>query len=729
MAKPDQTPIDGRGGNRRLSSARKFLTVDELSRRAGSFRIKLLVAMMLVVSAITIAVLYFAQRNADLDVQQNLEREFQTEFAAFVGVQSAHRSVIAERCRALAKSVRILAALEESDVDDLYLNAAVELRSMLEPNGDPARLHAKFFRFLDADGAVIPPPRTETAQEVWDSQLAMSTAPEEQEIGYVAGKSGTIHEIIATPILTVDTGEVLGAIVLGFEPIELGGIKSATGIWLNGQLYPAALAPLRSEVTRFIASGGSSKNHFNVDVGGAPHLLFYRALNPDSHFPVAYEVCLYSLAESLAQQEQLRWNIIGSGLLALLGGLVVTHFVSGRLSAPLQRLEEDSAENLAHREWAEAALEMNADELRTMNAQLQKALADLKTTQQQIIQQERLRALGQMASGIAHDFNNALVPILGFCELLLLTPGHSRRSKEGKQLPQTIQTAAKDAASVVSRLRQFYRADKGDTPFVSVHLKRLVEQTITLTRPKWKDQAQAAGATVEVLLELESVAPIAGDDSALREVLTNLIFNAVDAMPRGGTLTLRTRQTCNSAILEVEDTGTGMTDDVRQRCLEPFFSTKGESGTGLGLSMVFGIVQRHSGSLDIRSTPGQGTAFIMTFPLQNAATDHEPASQAQKPQRSLHVLVVDDEAAVRDTLVAVLTTDGHEVESAANGAEGLKRFFSRKFDLVVTDKAMPEMNGDQMAAAIKHVAPKTPVILLTGFGLFHEKDEFPTSTS
>jgi PAS domain S-box-containing protein len=372
------------------------------------------------------------------------------------------------------------------------------------------------------------------------------------------------------------------------------------------------------------------------------------------------------------------------------------------------------------------ARKRTADELLALNTELQAALATVKETQRQVIQQERLRALGQMASGIAHDFNNALVPILGFCELLILSPAVLDDRRKAVRYLETIQTAAKDASSVVSRLREFYRADKGDTPFEPVHLKRLAEQIVTLTRPKWKDQAQAAGATIEIVLDLEPVPPVAGDESALREVLTNLAFNAVDAMPQGGAITLRTRREGDCAVMEIADTGTGMTDDVRRRCLEPFFSTKGERGTGLGLSMVFGIVKRHSGTLDIQSELGKGTTFILRIPLQDAA--HAPRAAAAEQQAwkvALRVLVVDDEAPVRDTLAAVLGADGHEVEIASTGADGLRLFLAGRFDLVITDKAMPVMSGDQMAVAIKQASPQTPIILLTGFGLFLDKKDFP----
>ena len=462
-----------------------------------------------------------------------------------------------------------------------------------------------------------------------------------------------------------------------------------------------------------------------MTVAGAPHVLFYKLLNPGSRFPPAYEVCLYPLADAVARQRQLRWQILGAGALLLCGGLGASHLISSRLSAPVEQLAADSAEHRAGRERAEAELELTNEELVARNAELQAAVADLKTTQQHVIQQERLRALGQMASGIAHDFNNALVPILGFCELLQIRPDILADRPKALSYLETIQTAAKDAASVVSRLREFYRADKGAKPFAPVNIKRLLEQAITLTRPKWKEHAQAAGVTILVALELESVPPIAGEESALREVLTNLIFNAVDAMPAGGTLTFRTRQEGDTALVEVSDTGTGMTEEVRQRCLEPFFSTKGEQGTGLGLAMVFGIVQRHSGKLELTSKPGEGTKFTIRLPLTDSSVSQRAEAKSFRPERALRILVVDDEAPVRDTLAAVLMADGHEVDLAIDGADGLKHFRAGQFDVVITDKAMPGMNGDQMAAAIKSISPQTPIILLTGFGIFYDENEFP----
>ena len=250
---------------------------------------------------------------------------------------------------------------------------------------------------------------------------------------------------------------------------------------------------------------------------------------------------------------------------------------------------------------------------------------------------------------------------------------------------------------------------------------------VTLTQPKWKGQMQAAGVMIDIARELGDVPPVRGDESALREVLTNLIFNAVDAMPRGGKITMRTRRDGNFALIEVADSGTGMTEEVRKRCLEPFFTTKGERGTGLGLSMVFGIIQRHTGTVEIESEVGKGTTFILRLPLQRMNdTVTAAAADAGEALRSLGILVVDDEPQVREFISAALTGDGHRVETANDGADGLRRFRDGTFDVVLTDKAMPGMNGDQMASAIKMMKPRTPVMLLTGFGQFLDKADLPS---
>lgn len=356
------------------------------------------------------------------------------------------------------------------------------------------------------------------------------------------------------------------------------------------------------------------------------------------------------------------------------------------------------------------------ESLRESNRRLGEALAELKATQQQVLQQERLRALGEMASGIAHDFNNALSPVVGFTEVLLDHPEYLDNKEKVTRYLRMVNTSAQDAANVVRRLREFYRNRDEEELLLAINLNELVEQVTMLTQPRWKDQALARGVTIRVETDLQNVACVTGNESELREVLTNLILNASDALAAGGTITLRTRSDGTHVVLEVTDTGVGMTAEVRQRCLEPFFTTKGKRGTGLGLAMVYGIIRRHQGTLSIESEPGRGTTVTMRLPVHLGLGARARAHEAKTSSRRWHLLVVDDEPAVREVVTEYLAADGHHVETATNGREGLEKFLAGRFDVVVTDQGMPEMSGDQLAAAIKRVAPNRAVILLTGFG-------------
>jgi signal transduction histidine kinase len=252
-------------------------------------------------------------------------------------------------------------------------------------------------------------------------------------------------------------------------------------------------------------------------------------------------------------------------------------------------------------------------------AELSSALTELKQTQKQIVQQERLHAFGEMAGGVVHDFNNALISIIGYSDLLLDDPDILADRSTALSYLKTMNTAGRDAAQVVSRLRNFYRSRESEDIFAAVDLNEVIEQSVSLTQPKWKTQALTSGRKIEMELDLEKLPPVSGNPAELREALTNLIFNAVDAMPAGGTVTLRSHPEDNAVLFEISDTGTGMSEDVRTRCLEPFFSTKGEKGTGLGLSMVFGIIKRHNGTVNIESAVGRGSTFRIRLPAEIGA--------------------------------------------------------------------------------------------------------------
>lgn len=357
--------------------------------------------------------------------------------------------------------------------------------------------------------------------------------------------------------------------------------------------------------------------------------------------------------------------------------------------------------------------------LRESNGRLQEALSELRTTQHQIVQQERLRALGQMASGIAHDFNNALTPILGYSDIFL-TPDAMLDDKESlkgqlKDFAQVVHLAARDAAEVVRRLREFYRVRSPDEIFVKLNINKVIEEAILLTQPRWKSQSQAHGKNIQVQSKLQEVPEVYGNESELREVFTNLIFNAVDAIPGNGSVTLVTYRQDSFVAIEVVDTGTGMPEEVRRHCFEPFFTTKGIEGSGMGLAMVYGVVRRHEGKISLESVLGQGTTFYIYLPIFQKQKTEDTNVAKPTNLRSLRILVVDDEELVRNILLRYLTMDEHTVEVARNGKEGWEKFMQGNFDLVITDGAMPEMSGEEMTILMKNFAPTVPIILLTGF--------------
>ncbi|HET7771764.1 MAG TPA: ATP-binding protein, partial [Chloroflexota bacterium] len=305
-------------------------------------------------------------------------------------------------------------------------------------------------------------------------------------------------------------------------------------------------------------------------------------------------------------------------------------------------------------------------------------------------------------------------------ELLLETPGALHDEGRVRAQLELIRDGASDAANVVRRLRDFYRP-RDSEDFAPVDLAEVIEKTVALTRPRWRDQALAEGRTIEVEVHSDPVPEVLGDEAELREALTNLIFNAVDAMPRGGALGVAVREAGNAVRLEVADTGNGMSEEVRRKCLEPFFSTIGDEGTGLGLAMVYGTVRRHGGRLEIESRPGEGTRIAITLPVPKAEVPPEagPAPSGDEepaPVPPLRVLLVDDELPVQSVHAAFLISLGHTVTRASGGAAAIRLLGEQRFELVITDYAMPDVSGIEVAAAVKRISPYTPVVLLTGFG-------------
>jgi len=344
---------------------------------------------------------------------------------------------------------------------------------------------------------------------------------------------------------------------------------------------------------------------------------------------------------------------------------------------------------------------------------LQKAQATFTET-------EWLGAMGQLAAGIAHNFNNVLMALLGQTHLMRLYIENGTSSKDqllvylGRQ-----ERVVVDAAETVRRIGVATRP-RGMESFTAVAINEVVVDVVEMTRSRWKDEPQARGVEITLRTDFAAVPAVFGRETELREALTNLLLNAIEALPCGGTLTITTRATraAEGELVEVtvSDTGIGMPEAVQVRLFEPFFTTKGAKGTGLGLSMVYGIVSRHGGTTKVTSTRGEGTAVTVGLPVAS----EKPVSSAPPPAAApslpcLRALVIDDRPFLAETLAQLLRAIGQEAEAVASGEEGLRRLETGCFDLVITDQSLPGMSGYDVASAVKARWPGLPVILITGW--------------
>jgi signal transduction histidine kinase len=344
-------------------------------------------------------------------------------------------------------------------------------------------------------------------------------------------------------------------------------------------------------------------------------------------------------------------------------------------------------------------------------AELRAALTTVEESHQRIIRTERLRALGEMAGGVAHDFNNVLAVVVGRAQLLQ----RQVESPDLRRQLEIIERVAQDGAQTVRRIQEFARMRR-TRPWQRVDLTDVVREVVEATRPRWSDQAQARGVTYSMRLDLSPVPAVIGDPAELREGLLNLLFNALDAMPQGGTLTFSTGVDGDRVFCVVADTGVGMTEEVRQRCFEPFFTTKAEHGTGLGLSIAYGIVTRHGGEIEVWSRPGQGSRFSVRLPVGAAMPAPVPDLPMPPPGGSARILVVEDEPAVREMLVEVLAGQGHDVVAREDGASALTHLDGPAFDLALVDLSMPGMSGWEVAKGLREAQPQVPIALVTGWG-------------
>jgi PAS domain S-box-containing protein len=360
-------------------------------------------------------------------------------------------------------------------------------------------------------------------------------------------------------------------------------------------------------------------------------------------------------------------------------------------------------------------------------------ISERKRMEHQLVQSEKLKVLGELSGGVAHDFNNMLSTILGRIQLLRRTienpngkPERRKAVSDLKKGLEIIEKASLDGAETVRRIQEFSRKGKkkeDDTYFVEVDINTVINDALEFTKARWKDEAESKGIKINIKRKLLPVPCVLGSASELREVLTNFIHNAIDAMPHGGVISVGTLAENSTVSIKLEDSGIGIPKEIQEKIFDPFFTTKGPQATGLGMSVSYGIINRHQGTITVDSTVGKGTTFTINLPVPKKRGHKGKAIPVTKQVDRASILVIEDEEPIRDLLCDILVEGGHEVEAACSGSDGIELFKKKDFDLVFTDLGMPEMSGWQVAKEIKKINRNTPVALITGWEIQLKESE------
>ncbi len=566
------------------------------------FRTRLLVAMMLVVVTLTSLGIFFAQRRAADDAQADLQRDFELELASLHRLQDLRNAAVADRSKSLAKNARIHAALEDNALDLLYPSAREELRDLMEQD-DPARvdaadaLHARFYRFLDGHGAVLVPPRGEAGGLLpnEEAQLAQSRVPRTLQTGYLVRqtKAGApaIDEMIAVPIHSTETNEVIAALVLGFKPVETvphgTSVGMKNGILVHGKLQlpafdPAAEAHIAREVARDLAEPQDRQYSLRLDVAGAPHLLFFKRLNPNSDYAPAYEVCVYPLNQLLARQARLRWQILSAGGLLLLGGFAFSNFFARRLSQPVEQLAEVSQKNLAQRQRAEAELQTTAEELQRS---------------------------ARFSADASHQLKSPITVLRAGLDSLLA------RDDFPQEVYEEISTLIHQTyrlTGVVEDLLLLSRMDAGKLrlSLKTVDLSHLVDE--------WIDDLKAVPDSPDLQVETDIPAglEIVGEIKYTALVVQNLLDNARKYNRPGGTIRITAQRDGPEVELRVANTGHGIPVGAQPFIFERFHRAGASAevpGHGIGLNLARELVRLHGGELRLVRSEDGWTEFCALF--------------------------------------------------------------------------------------------------------------------
>ena len=549
--------------------------------RVAGFRTKLLLAMMLLVVAVTALALYFAQRSLTANVEGDLEREFQARFAALQRTQEVRHAALVERCRALARRVRIHAALEDGGLDLLYENADDELRDITTragaaaPQPGLAPLQAQFYRFLSRDGRIISPDKARAEGRLTpgeEQQLTLPAAPEKPQLGYLVRPGGErpemLAEVLAMPIVSHATDELIGGLALGFnhfEPSARDASEMRSGIWVGGRLHSRSLsAPpgsaLAAEIAALIPADATPQSA-RVNIDGTPHLVFAKRLNPDSQFPPAHEVGAFPLAALRDRQRQLTWRVVGAGGLLLLLGLAASHFASARLSAPVEKLAVDS----------ERSARFSAD----ASHQLKTPVTVLRAGLEELLTRDNL------------------------------TP------EECDQLSALIHQTYR-LSTLIDDLLLLSRMDAGrlQLELSAVNLTHLIEASL--------DDLSAIPDElgVEVRTEFPPDLLILGEKRYTAIILQNLLENARKYNRRGGLIKIAAHAEGEDVTLAIANTGPPISGVGRAHIFERFHrGAIGENvpGYGLGLNLARELARLHGGDLRLVRSDEDGTEFEVRF--------------------------------------------------------------------------------------------------------------------
>src|SRR6266851_8330222 len=579
-------------------------------RNVTRFRTRLAIAMMLVVSAVTGLGIYLGQARVNANAERDLRQKFQAELSGLDKLQELRNAAMAERCRVLAEKPRIHAALEDNALDLLYPSAKDELHDLIEggsESSDPSVgfLHVLFCRFLDGNGAVLSPSHPKDVGELspkTEAQLALKTLPEKQQIGYLTEyvdlADETVDEVIAVPIFSTETGEVISALVVGFKPFEIAskraGVEVKSGIWAGRRLCmpslpKAAQTILNNEISNALSKAKRAKNSFTVTIQEVPQLLFYKRLNPGSLFPPAYEICVYSLVDSIAQQRRLRWQFGGVGALLLLGGLVASHFVAVRFAKPVEQLALDSERNRAQRKQAEAEL---------------------------ISASEKLKRSTRYSADASHQLKSPLTVLRAGLETLL---AHEDFKPEIYEELSTLLHQTHRLSGVIEDLLLLARLDAGHLKIQSepVNLSQLVEE--------WLDDLNALPDSPDVKIE-KQIPPnlyVAGAKRYTSLIIQNLLENAGKYNRAGGRIKIEAQEKNGEVVVTVGNTGEPIAPSEQEHIFERFHrgSEKSASGHGLGLSLARQLARLHGGDLRLVHSGDDWTEFEIRFPAAQPAAD------------------------------------------------------------------------------------------------------------